>query len=70
MPAATLGAPGVSCVCSDVPRLKSDRVRVENALANRSEVTVNGANDVRTVFGETTGTTTRDAHPRTQTNCS
>ena len=46
-----LAAPGVSCVCSDVPRSKSDRVRVENALCRSIRVPANGANDVRS-FGE------------------
>ena len=50
-----LAAPGVSCVCSDVPRAKSDRVRVEHALCRSIRVTANGADDVRTVFWRTTG---------------
>jgi len=33
--AAMLAAPGVSGACSDVPRSKSDRVRVENARYRR-----------------------------------
>ena len=49
-----LTASGVSCVCSDVPRSKSDRVRVENALCRSIRVTANGADDVRTVFWRTT----------------
>lgn len=49
-----LAAPGVSCVCSDVPRSKSDRVRVENALCRSIRVTANGADGVRTVFWRTT----------------
>ena len=50
-----LAAPGVSCVCSDVSRSKSDRVRVENALCRLIRVTAHGADDVRTVFWRTTG---------------
>ena len=49
-----LAAPGVSCVCSDVPRSNPDRVRVENALGRSIRVTANGADDVRTIFWRTT----------------
>ena len=58
-----LAAPGVSCVCSDVPRSKSDRVRVENALCRSIRVTANGADDVRTVFWRTTPVITTDFEP-------
>ena len=58
MPAAMPAAPGVSCVCSDVPRSKSYRVRVENALRRSSESALMGADDVRTAFWRTTGTPT------------
>src|SRR5437870_5494126 len=51
-----LAAPGVRCVCSDVPRSKSDRVRVENALCRPIRLTARGADDVRTAFWRTTGT--------------
>jgi hypothetical protein len=51
-----LAAPGVSCACSDVPRSKSDRVRVESARCRLIRVTAKGADDVRTVFWRTTGT--------------
>ena len=50
-----LAAPGVSGVCSDVPRSTSDRVRVENALYRSIRATANGADDLRTVFWRTTG---------------
>ena len=50
-----LAALGVSCVCSGVPRAKSDRVRVENALCRSIRVAANGANNVRTAFWRTTG---------------
>ena len=46
---------GVSCVCSNVPRAKSDRVRVENALCRSIRVPAHGAEEVRTVFWRTTG---------------
>jgi hypothetical protein len=54
MAAAMLAAPGVRCICSDVPRSKSDRVRVENGLTDRAELPLTGADDVRTVFWRTT----------------
>jgi hypothetical protein len=50
-----LAAPGVSRVSSDVPRSKSDRVRVENVRCRSIRVTANGADDVRTAFWRTTG---------------
>jgi hypothetical protein len=49
-----LAAPGVSGVCSDVSRSKSDRVRVENALCRAIRITANGADDMRTVYWRTT----------------
>jgi hypothetical protein len=58
-----LAAPGVSCVCSDVPRSKSDRVGVENALCRSIRVTASGADDARTVFWRTTGQVSLQFHP-------
>ena len=61
-----LAAPGVRCVCSDAPRSKSDRVRVENALCRSIRVTAYGADDVRMVFWRTTHVLDILEHPNQQ----
>jgi hypothetical protein len=48
-------APGVSCVCSDAPRAKFDRMRVENVFCRLIRVRLMAPTNVRTVFWRTTG---------------
>ena len=60
MPAARTRQPIVrhqrrSNAAADVPRWKSDRVRLENALSRSIRVRANGANGERTIFWRTTG---------------
>ena len=47
-----LAVPGVSRVYSDVPRAKSDRVRVDHALADRSESPLMAPTTCGRCFGE------------------